>query len=135
MPFGGGARGPVDAKGLEPILHVRSIEAFMSTVCALSLENAFYVLQSIIIIMDFKDLSNKNGNVFFLKKTHTPLGFNNFIHLTGRWQYFYTKNQPCSSFGGRAMTSGVPKNDNFRPWGGGQRGFPINPLKGRKTLV
>ena len=65
MPFGGGARGPVDAKGLEPILHVRSIEAFMSTVCALSLENAFYVLQSIIIIMDFKDFSNKNGNVFF----------------------------------------------------------------------
>ena len=43
------------------------------------------------------------------------------------WQYLYTKNQPCSSFGDRAMISGIPKNDNFRPWGGGGWASPINP--------
>ena len=66
--------------------------------------------------MDFKDFSKKM-KMFFLKNTHKPLSFDNFIHLTGRWQYLYTKNQPCSSFGSRAMNSPVPKNDNFRLWG------------------
>ena len=58
--------------------------------------------------------------MFFLKNTHKPWIFDNFILLTGRWQYLYTKILPCSSFGGRAMTSGVPKNDNFRFFGGAQ---------------
>ena len=71
-----------------------------------------------------KDFSKKL-KMIFLKNTHKPLIFDNFILLTGRWQYLYTKNQPCSSFGGRAMTSGVPKNYNFRPWGG-----RVSPIMG-----
>ena len=68
--------------------------------------------------------SAKKLKMLFLRKTHKPLSFDNFIHLTGRWQYLYTKNQPCSSFGGRAMNSGVPKNDNFRLLGVGD-GYPL----------
>ena len=66
----------------------------------------------------------ENLKMLLLKNTHKPWIFDNKIFLTGRWQYLYTKNQPCSSFGGRAMNSGVPKNNNFRLLGGGD-GCPL----------
>jgi len=73
---------------------------------------------------------SENLKMLFLKNTHKPWIFDNKIFLTGRWQYLQTKNQPCSSVGGRAMNSGVPKNHNFRLWGGG-RGSVLfkNPRK------
>ena len=61
---------------------------------------------------------SENLKMLFLKNAHKPWFFDNKIFLTGRWQYLQTKNQPCSSFGGRAMNSGVPKNQNVRLCGG-----------------
>ena len=72
----------------------------------------------------------ENLKMLFLKNTHKPWIFDNKIFLTGRWQYPNPKNQPCSSFGGRAMNSGVPKNHNFRLWGGtGVRPFQKSEKK------
>ena len=74
---------------------------------------------------------SENLKMLFLKNAHKPWIFDNKIFLTVRWQYPNPKNQPCSSFGGRAMNSGVPKNDNFRLLGVGDGGpllIPINPL-------
>ena len=31
-----------------------------------------------------------------------------FLHVTNRWRYLYTKNHPCSLFGGRNMSSQAP---------------------------
>ena len=53
----------------------------------------------------------------------------NFLHVTSRWQYLYTKNHPCSLFGGRDMNSGVPKIIIFRLGGFGEED-PWYSLKG-----
>ena len=70
---------------------------------------------------------SENLKMLFLKNAHKPWIFDNKIFLTGRWQYPNPKNQPCSSFGGRAMNSGVPKNDNFRLLGVGDGGPLLIP--------